>query len=209
MSTSKSKSTSTKLFVSIPWYKRWDVLPFVVMYGALFGSLFSSNLVKVLSLTAIPLVLLSHVALFLVAQWSMKLKCFLGYVEVNDVLKAEYVLVQPEVLASNQRLVKLRKESLERVTSVSIAQQKFSLEEFSFEFQKVIYEYLKVDNVFVKVAYPSNGKPKSYLASPGLASMTEYQFCLRKWGLNTFDIPIPAYIDLYLVSESFHINQHM
>ena len=94
------------LLVPRYWLFRWDVLPFVVCYLALFHALYYADIYSTdyakelaneledpglqlkVALAGIPMLLALQVLLFLMSQWNMALKCDLGYIRVNTVATA-------------------------------------------------------------------------------------------------------------------------
>ena len=218
------------LLVPIYWLLRWDVAPFLIAYLILFYYLFTADIysrqytsgdVKTntnlgwieiedanltsgsahLSLVGIPIVLFSQLLVFLLSQWSMAIKCRLGYTRVSSVDQAKFVLVIASKNAGQDRMAPLLTISKEkRVLTerhVFIAGRKYVVKPTRFEFQKTVYEYDTDKNTFVRLAYPVTGKLQELLAHRGMLSSNDVQIAEMKWGGNVFDIPVPAFLDLY------------
>jgi cation-transporting ATPase 13A1 len=188
------------LYKSHHWLFRWDVFPFAFSYSILFAAALSSNeSIRLIALIAIPFVLAAHLVLFLLSQWSIKLKCKLGNKEVSDISEAEYVHVKAALNAGNDRIVKLRREAAQG--EVRIAGTSHRLPREFFVFQKLTYSYDPDRNTFQRLEYPTTSSLMNILRSTGHKSQQDFVTSIRKWGLNEFDIPIPSFLDLYMVSK--------
>jgi magnesium-transporting ATPase (P-type) len=111
------------LLVPRYWLFRWDVLPFVVCYLALFQALYYADIYSTdyakelaneledpglklkVALAGIPVLLALQVLLFLISQWNMTLKCDLGYIRVNTVATASVVHVVAAKNMGKDRIV--------------------------------------------------------------------------------------------------------
>lgn len=74
-----------------------------------------------------------------------------------------------------------------------------------FEFQKTTYCYWQPDapaDAFVRLHYPIHGKVKDLLSSKGYSKEDEVDMARSIWGPNIFDIPLPAFADLFKVRRS-------
>jgi hypothetical protein len=83
--------------------------------------------------------------------------------------------------------------------NVNIAGNNFNNFEISFEFQKVVYGFDASVNNFVRISYPDKGKAKDFLKYEGHNKAKRVSACQEIWGLNVFDIPVPLFLDLYMV----------
>ena len=221
----------------IHWYLRWDVLPFFIAYTLLFIILLTANIFRrqysVINVTivqevnghnsdsdlsslrvrvaliALPILLSGQVLLFLLSQWSMRLKTRLGFRPCTSVQAATHAHVVAAKHAGQDRIVPLQFQpptelllpgsSLAlREHRVQIAGSKYGMSELRFDFQKVVYEFDQDRNTFIRMQYPVSGPIKSFLAYRGLGDEKDGAVATGKWGLNFFDIPLPAFLDLYI-----------
>ena len=78
------------------------------------------------------------------------------------------------------------------------------------EFQKVKYDLLLESGsklTLQRVKYPTAAKVESFLKWTGMGiqsvkskEVDTVKAALNQWGLNEYDIPIPQFLDLYLVT---------
>jgi manganese-transporting P-type ATPase len=149
-------------------------------------------------------VLSSQILLFMISQFSVSIKCRLGSSVVTSVSDAKKVLVVAAKAAGKDRIVDLTK--CEELQSVVVAGSKFSISTFKFEFQKVFYNYSSDTDSFTRLKYPSNGMADKFYNSMGHKCPQDVSAAARQWGRNDFDIPLPDFLDLYVVSMI--INPH-
>ena len=199
---------------------RLDVWPFIIGYLTLFHFLYHADIYSTdyakelaneiedpslelkMALFGIPVLLSLQVLIFLVSQWSMSLKCSLGYVSVKTIPEANMVHVVAAKNAGKDRIVPVMMIKVDpkqpKAMEVSIANTKYHCYTKFFEFQKVKYEYdPKEKNNFVKSESPTTGKVQDFLTCTGVAEQDRLM-CMQKWGINEFDIPIPPFLDLYM-----------
>lgn len=189
------------LYKARHWFLRLDVLPFAVAYAVLFAVILQHDLqLEFYGLVGFPLVLFTHMFIFLLSQSSILLKCSVGNYEVNDIDAAELVHVCTAPNSGNDRIVVLFKEPTDQKCTqkfVTIAGNLFHVPVVSFEFQKVTYRYDSDKNTFIRLEYPNVAPLLSMLESTGYKTVDDVAISIRKWGLNEFDIPIPSFLDLY------------
>lgn len=187
------------------WMTRLDVLPFAVLYLILFSPFLLGHkdlFVLKSSLFAIPIVLLAQLALFLVVQFSIDLQAFVGHYKVQEISQALTVLVRTTKNSGNSSIVTLFHRQSCPKNPIDICGQTFYLEERFFEFQKLIYEFDQKTKSFRRVNFPSTISVKSVMKYVGLKDSTSIEVGERIWGLNKFNIPLPLFLDLYLVGIS-------
>ena len=131
-------------------------------------------------------------------QWAVSFKSFLGYKVMNDVSKCKYVLVKAAKNAGKDRIVKLCKVSSES-HGVRVLNNDFRLPRFSFEFQKVLYDYDSDKKHFARIVYPTIGRIKDFIAASGFQKLEDLITGQRRWGKNEFDIPIQSFVSLFMV----------
>ena len=199
---------------------RLDVWPFMIGYLTLFHILYHADIYSIdyakelaneiedpsvklkLALFGIPVLLSLQVLIFLVSQWSMGVKCSLGYISVKTIPEATMVHVVAAKNAGKDRIVPVMMIRLDpkqpKSMEVSIAKRKYHCYIKFFEFQKVKYEYdPKEKNNFVRSESPTTGKVQDFLTYAGVEEQNRL-LCMQKWGINEFDIPIPPFLDLYM-----------
>lgn len=190
------------LYSSSHWLFRRDVIPFLVYYAVFFGLALSSNMSqKYYGLIALPIGLTAHLLLFLLSQWSVNVKCMLGNGKTTDYKAANVLHISAATNAGKDKLLRLDRNTRDmKSTKVSILGKTYQLYTDSFQFQKVTYNYDAAANTFVRLDYPTVGSIRGYLDWLGHQSMEDIIVSLHKWGRNEFDIPIPNFLDLYVVS---------
>ena len=194
------------LYKPVFWLFRLDVLPFVVLYSIFFSFALSASTTTIhFGLIMLPILFSVHLFLFLMAQWSVRVRCALGYKLVNDVAQAEIVHVAAAQNAGMDRLVKLMANNyFSEAKSVMIMDKAFSITRERLDFQKVVYNFDSDRNTFARLDYPSSASTKHILEWRGHAAAQDVGLSLMRWGSNEYDIPIPNFLDLYLVSSTHH-----
>lgn len=189
------------LYQPVFWLFRLDVLPFLLSYGLFFACALSKNLsVTYTGLIALPILFALHLFLFLMAQWSVKVRCVLGYKVVNDIKAAQVVRVMAAQNAGADRLSRLAANPyFSETVSVNILGRSYSITKERLEFQKVTYNFDADRNNFVRLEYPTSVPMKTVLDWRGHTSTQSVGLSLMRWGTNEYDIPIPNFLDLYLV----------
>ena len=195
----------TSLYKPVFWLFRLDVLPFVVLYATFFTLTLGGNSFRTqLGLIALPILFSLHLFLFLMAQWSVRVRCALGYKLVKDVDQAEIVHVAAAQNAGMDRLVKLTANNyFSEAKSISIMNKTFQITRERLDFQKVVYHFDSDKNTFARLDYPTSATAKNILDWRGHAVPHDVGLSLMRWGSNEYDIPIPNFLDLYLVRTFF------
>ena len=204
---------------------RLDVWPFLFLYGVFFvllqmyiepyhvmysnaisSSDRPSNTIIYIGLIGWPVTLVVQLTLFLLSQWSIGMRCFLGYQVTHNIDQADFVHVNAAKHAGNDRLVAI--EHIPHMTDkpivLDIMDQHFSITKNRIDFQKVAYNFDSDKNMFVRLEYPTHASMQSFLRWQGHLSINHVHACLLRWGINEFDIPMPNFLDLYLVSMVEH-----
>ena len=195
------------LFKPVHWWQRLDVAPFVVLYAIFFALSLSKDDAKIyIGLIALPILFAAHLFIFLIAQGSVKVRCILGYAQVTDITKAEIVHVTAAQNAGKDRLVRLgTNKFFTEPKGVQVLGRTFMITRERIDFQKVAYHFDAADRkTFVRLDYPSSAPTRSFLEWRGHATPLDVQLGLVRWGVNEYDIPIPNFLDLYLVSGHIH-----
>ena len=215
------------LLVPRYWLLRWDVAPFLAVHTVLFFILYTANIYSrdyngptkgytdligqsessgdlnskdvQIALIGIPVLLTIQLLLFLLGQWSMNLKCNLGYSRVSNIGEARYAHIVASRNAGKDRIVPLLLRSATRSTNdIKIAGKTHSVQGIRFEFQKIAYEYDPDKNTFIKLEYPVSSHIKNYLKHGGYKNDDDYITSIMKWSYNIFDIPVPDFLELYI-----------
>jgi hypothetical protein len=196
------------LYRPVFWLLRLDVLPFVCLYAIFFGCALSKIQPLVYAgLIALPILFALHLFLFLMAQWSVKVRCMLGYTLVSDIKAAQIVRVMAAQNAGADRLARLAVNSnLPDTVSVNILGKAYAITKERLDFQKVTYNFDADRNNFVRLEYPTSVPVKTMLDWRGHPSTQNVGLSLLRWGTNEYDIPIPNFLDLYLVSLISHVR---
>lgn len=150
----------------------------------------------------IPFVLSAQIILFMISQFSVSVKCRLGSKIVSSVTDAKKVLVIAAKTAGKDRIVDLNRTK--ELQSLIIAGSKFSTSPFNFEFQKVVYNYISESDNFTRLKYPSVGAADKFYNSTGHKSSQDVTAAANQWGRNDFDIPLPDFLDLYVVCIHYY-----
>lgn len=191
---------SVTFYVSRHWILRLDVLPFAITYATFFALVGSKT--ASYSLTGyigLPVAFGCHLLLFLLSQWSHKIRCHVGSVQTSQCEKATQVHVVPCKNAGYDKVVDLNRFEHKTTATASLLGEDFSIPAISFQFQKVDYNYVKENGTFERTQYPTACSLGMFLTWSGLPDSSTADTALRKWGRNEFDIPLPNFLDMYLV----------
>lgn len=192
-----------RLYENKFWLARWDVFPFLVGYATMFSILFfdAESEFAFPCLIGIPILLSLHLIIFLFAQSSVLLRCFIGKSVTTDINRASYALVFAAKNAGKDKVVPMLKRNAEEriVSSVNVISKSFKTSDVAFQFQEVTYLYDASKQNFVRLNYPIEMSTKVALKWEGFESEETTIDALRRWGFNEFAIPMPHFLDLYMV----------
>jgi len=185
------------------WLFRLDVLPFVISYTVLFTlttiSAEADQSLLYVGLITLPIVFSLHLLLFLLAQWSVKIRCTLGYQIVTDIHQADMIHVTAAQNAGKDKLCKLStNKHFATAKGVEVIEKKFMITRERLDFQKVHYNFDADRNTFMRLDYPTTGSLHNFLEWQGHTTSEDVGLSLMRWGMNEYDIPIPNFLDLYL-----------
>jgi hypothetical protein len=139
---------------------------------------------------------------FLFAQISPSIRCSLGNRLITNISEATSVLVYAQTNAGKDRVCELIHDSHAGDSKdFSVAGVFFPPVTTYFEFQNVKYEFNDEKNTFMQVEYPTASTLGSFCSHTGHITRASVETALDKWGYNEFEIPMPEFVDLYLVSE--------
>jgi cation-transporting ATPase 13A1 len=138
-------------------------------------------------------------ALFLLAQISPSIRCSLGNRIITNISDATSVLVHAQANAGKDRVCELVHELEPESEDFSVAGVTFRPVTTHFVFQNVKYEFDEEKNTFAQVVYPTSSTLGSYCSHTGHESKESVLTAFNKWGRNEFEIPMPEFVDLYMV----------
>lgn len=191
---------SVTLFRETVWFLRWDVWPFVVAYSfGLICALSDVRETKILGLVVVPIALMTHLLMFLVAQSSVAFRSFLGKSKVDSISNATWVHVVAAKHAGKDMLVPvLRGLPLPPNPKVKVLGVDYPLKTEFFQYQEVSYYFDEATKTFDRLTYPADFTPAILHSWHGHSDELSTNLALRRWGLNEFHIPIPHFLDLYM-----------
>lgn len=185
------------------WLARWDVFPFLAGYLTMFFFIFSEmeGDIKYVSLIGIPSLLSLHLIIFLFAQSSVKLRCLIGKDVVQDVNVATFAFVSAAKNAGKDRIVIVEhRPEQSKSMHIAVLSKDYNVSPMFFQFQEVTYQYSLEKKKFERLDYPVETSTASALKWVGFPSKEVTITAAKRWGFNEFNIPLPHFLDLYMVS---------
>ncbi|TVY90821.1 Manganese-transporting ATPase [Lachnellula willkommii] len=126
---------------------------------------------------------------WLSTNWNINLKALFTSKSVNSVQDAQLIKLLPVVNAGSADICKIERDNAGGKTNVS------------FLFQKRRFLYDPAKNSFAPLIYPLDAEPKPYIRefhnSRGITSASELSRIQHHYGDNTFDIPVPTFVELF------------
>lgn len=140
----------------------------------------------------LPVLLVLQLLAWLGTHWSVNFNSLMTLSRVRTVEEAGCVMVVPskptqKVVICNVEQVALRNKSSRAVETVP-----------SFEFQKRRYLWEAGEKKWQKVAFPVRESMAFYTSSRGLADSESIGDAAARYGLNSFEIPLPTFKELYM-----------
>ena len=129
----------------------------------------------------------------------MSANCLLGFKVNVDPSRAEYALVKASKTAGNSKIVMVEKNSTNG-DGLSILGNSFCKSAVEFEFQRVKYIFNSEKNIFERLNYPCTAAILNFMKYSGYSKHQDVSLAHSIWGKNEFDIPLPSFASLYLVS---------
>jgi cation-transporting ATPase 13A1 len=167
------------------------------MFSCIFAEVDSH--LKYAALVGIPSLLSLHLIIFLFAQSSVKLRCFIGKSPVKDVSKATFALVKAAKNAGKDRIVNVEhRVDQESVSEIAVVGNKYLISPIFFQFQEVTYQFQAAKNSFGRIDYPVETNTANALKWAGFPSKEFTISAVKRWGFNEFNIPLPHFLDLYM-----------
>lgn len=168
-----------------------NIAPFIFLFVCV---------LKFVGLVATPCLLVAHIALFLLAQISPSIRCSLGNRVITDISSASSVLIHAQTNAGKDRVCKLHHNIEEHdQKNLIVAGVEFPPTSTYFVFQNVKYAFDSEKNAFSRVVYPTSSTLGDFCSHTGHQTNDAVIAAFNKWGRNEFDIPMPEFVDLYLV----------
>lgn len=95
--------------------------------------------------------------------------------------------------ATTQRQRPKKRAAPSPSTAASTAAADGEVVEVSFEFRKRRFVFRPESNAFEHLKFPAHEPLRSYLAATGHGSAERVASATQRWGLNKFDVPLPAF----------------
>ena len=197
------------------WFLRWDVFPFLIVYVASSIFITQDGPLKLAALVIFPIGLALHLLLFLLAQSSVAFRCFIGKRKVYDIQSTVDIHVHAAKNAGKDRLVNLlhMRGEVNHPGVINVLGENFPLTTQIFIFQEVVYCFDQEKKSFSRLNYPVVFKDNNFMKWKGHESEEAMVRAFRRWGINEFNIPLPHFLDLYMVRflyfPSFYILGHL
>lgn len=179
---------------------RLDVIPFFIYYVLALWLAVSDNY-KVYGLILAPIGFVAHMILFLFTRWSVKLNCLVANTPCTSIDTADLVCVTAAPNAGSSKILPIYKVRYELTNKpINVVGIEFRPSRFLFQFQQVNYYHDCQQKDFRRLQYPTNTTVQSFLSWRGYQDLESVAIATLIWGYNAFDIPMPSFLDLYIVS---------
>src|ERR1700722_1294706 len=186
---------SASLHTPLPWFLRFYVWPFALLWPVFFSVYFSEDAYDtyidgqewtfVFSGTIITLQSLA----WLTTKWNVNLDAAFTSRTAETVDEAELIKVIPVANAGSAAICKIIREKEGGKTRTS------------FLFQKRRFLYSEEKGSFAPLSFSIDAKDKPQLRefqeSQGLTTIAEIERIQQHYGDNVFDIPVPTFIELW------------
>ncbi len=131
----------------------------------------------------IPLAFLgmAHFLAVMSCSWSVKARAFISARPVRSIKEAESILVVPVEHRGKAEMCPI---SLQNGT-------------YRFSYQQLNFYWCSDRQMFLKPAYPEALPVADYLRAVGLAGEDDVSNANERFGRNTFDIPVPTFMNLF------------
>lgn len=167
--------------------------PFFVIQAAVYYSLSAdaggeqqqghSHEIRVIAVTV---AIAAQIVTYLFCHWSVDVKCLLSYSRSQDPHKAQFAKVTPTPNNGSTELVRLRRETIAKQSTVW------------FLFQKAKYIYDEETKRFVTTTFPCDEKISHYKQWRGYDDPNELQLIEKKYGKNELEMVIPEFKELLI-----------
>lgn len=221
--------SEVSLYRESPLLLRLDVFPFLIGYLICIISIFiqfgndnddeEESISRLIPLALFPILLITHLILFILAQSSVSFRALLGKKKVYQIEHANYILISARKNKGKDKLVPLlrNRTPMELLIEsfgnnipenfVKLASNKkdfvflsndYKLSTYSFNFQEIVYNFDSEDGYFKKNEYIKIKDIESFFSWKGFSSPLDLFFSLAKWNQNEFNFPLPHFLDLFL-----------
>ncbi|KAL3496791.1 hypothetical protein BJX62DRAFT_192959 [Aspergillus germanicus] len=127
--------------------------------------------------------------LWLMTKWSINVRTLFTTTSARSPDSAQLIKVIPEANSGSAEICRLVRDTLAGVTTTS------------FLFQKRRFIYYPEQKSFAPLSYALDAEPKPALKTfqecEGIASQAEVERIQHHYGDNTFDIPVPGFVELF------------
>ncbi|KAL4783187.1 hypothetical protein BJX76DRAFT_348781 [Aspergillus varians] len=127
--------------------------------------------------------------LWLMTKWSINVRTLFTTTKATSPDSAQLIKVIPEANSGSAEICRLLRDTLGGAVTVS------------FIFQKRRFLYSPERKCFAPLSYVLDAEPKpalkAFQAAEGLTSKAEVERIQHHYGDNTFDIPVPGFIELF------------
>ncbi|KAL6240001.1 hypothetical protein BDW75DRAFT_226706 [Aspergillus navahoensis] len=127
--------------------------------------------------------------LWLMTKWNINIRTLFTATKARSPDSAQLIKVIPEANSGSAEICRLLRDTLGGVTTIS------------FLFQKRRFIYYPERKCFAPLSYVLDAEPKpalkAFQESEGLTTKAEIERVQHHYGDNTFDIPVPGFIELW------------
>lgn len=149
--------------------------------------------------------LAGHALSFLVTRWSIGAKAFITCRNVSSINETELIRIFPHAHKGEGDMVKIERHSrsgMPTETSFTYQADKYilTLPDQSASVTSVLVSPLISEPTFRRLPYPVDSKPTmgEFQSTKGLASERDVEITRHTFGPNTFNIPKPTFIELFI-----------
>jgi cation-transporting ATPase 13A1 len=183
---------SASLHVYTPWYYHLYTIPFLSLYPVLayayhvkYDEWIQSEEWTFLACTSL---LTLHALSFLVTRWSTGAKAWVTTSKARTYQSANCVRLTPSEHRGHGDIVPLVKKNLSDLST------------YTFSYQRDTYTVKSTSPLtFARLPYPSDAKPPvSAFLRPASIPSSKLQQLESLYGLNEFNVPVPAFSELFL-----------
>ncbi|KAJ3193971.1 hypothetical protein HK101_003724 [Irineochytrium annulatum] len=171
---------------SYPFVPMYFLVSYVYLfeYDRLLGSKEFASLIVILALAL-------HALVFLTCQWSINIRAWLTCRSVTDSYKADLIKIIPIAHHGAGAMCEIKKST--EMKSADGQPQLY----FFFQKRKYIYDVDKKKFTNLHFPYMDGNSMYYYSTSKGLTTGHEIKELTDMYGLNRFDIPLPAFMELF------------
>ncbi|CAG9121353.1 unnamed protein product [Plutella xylostella] len=182
----------TQLFKPVSTVLQGTVLPFLVIYPAVFYSWivvygFEDNFEA--GFLTVAVVAVVQILICLCCYWSVHINCFLSCSSAKDPLQAEIVKVVPTPNNGFSEVVKLH--------HTKSTNKESTVPDVWFMFQKSKYVFNWQKNGFETVKFPVNKQYEEYMESKGYAEDEAIEVAEKEYGKNEMVMVVPEFMELF------------